>query len=223
MFTLKKLRDRIYLLSFEDKYELAMHFLRAQEFHECPNPEFKGKHFKLMDYISWYSKEHNGVFSYAKDWDGFNVTGKVLRKLYNFNDTTTPRGDWNERDFFIREICKFIHAQTSFNSWDFSLLGAMEDDVDTIDHELAHALYAMDPAYKGRQHEARLALAEKETELHDRLCQALTDIGYAPEVIVDELQAYLSVEQASILADDFTQEEWERMAPPFVSIFSEYK
>ena len=64
-YTLKEIKGGIFLVEFDNQYDLAMTFLRYQEFYE--SPKFKGKRFTIIDFMEWYSKEYDGAFTYTKD------------------------------------------------------------------------------------------------------------------------------------------------------------
>ena len=55
----------LYHLVFKSRYEMAMFYLRYQEFYESINPEFRGKSFTYLDYMSWYTQFTNAhMFTY---------------------------------------------------------------------------------------------------------------------------------------------------------------
>ena len=72
-YKIVEVRDRVFAVIMEDDYARPMTFLRVQEYYESPNPDFRGKHFNIWDYIEWYSREKKDVFTYAFDWGGFNI------------------------------------------------------------------------------------------------------------------------------------------------------
>ena len=59
MYKLTKHLDSVYLVQFEESYDLAMTFLRYQEFYECANEDIRGKQFTLLQFMDWYVKEVN--------------------------------------------------------------------------------------------------------------------------------------------------------------------
>src|SRR5690348_11995408 len=85
---LTKLLEGVYLLVFDNGYDLAMHFCRYQEFYESQNPDFNGKNFSMFDFMRWYSLENKTrsnkdfmCFTYPEDWAGFNIPSWVFTKL----------------------------------------------------------------------------------------------------------------------------------------------
>ena len=120
MFQLKKIKDKIYLLMFDEHYELCMHFLRIQEFYESPNPQFHNNTFNIVDLMQWYAKHYgNGAFTYP---------------------------DENRYDLFMRAIFQQLYNDNNGN--DFYLMGANSKSKDVIKHELAHALFFTNPNYR---------------------------------------------------------------------------
>jgi hypothetical protein len=73
-YEIKEVKDRVFAVIIPNHYDRAMTFCRVQEFYESPNPDFRGKHFNIWDFIEWYSKEHKDAFTYAFDWGGFKKT-----------------------------------------------------------------------------------------------------------------------------------------------------
>lgn len=215
MYQLTQIRQAIFLITFMDSYELAMHFLRAQEFYESPNPDFKDSQFKLLDYIDWYSKEHDGVFSYAKDWIGFNVPGTVLNKLYNPAKTTIP--DENDRDRFMAHLHALL---TSISQGPhYYLLGTVKKDLGTLKHEMAHALYHTDATYREEQIDHIISM---QGDIENKLKNVLHSEGYDWEVIDDELQAYLGTGASDEVIKAVGRKEWNKIAKPFEKTFKKY-
>jgi len=218
MFELKQIKDKIYLLSFDSQYELAMHFLRAQEYYECPNPAFRNKRFKLIDYIDWYAKKHGGVFSYTTDWIGFNIPGRVLHNTYNVND----KSDMGPRDFFMAQVLGFLSSVEN-GTYNFYLLGAADNNPDTIQHELAHAFWDTNQKYITMQNANLNALKIADPATWQKLRGLIIDMGYNASVASDEMQAYLSTGMYSAWATDFSTTAWNKFAKPFISTFKDYR
>lgn len=181
---------RVFLLSFGNYYDLAMHFLRYQEFYESPNPEFRNHVFSLVDFMDWYAKDRDYVFSYPDDWAGFNVPGWVFQEVL----AEQAIKDWNKYDSFMKEIVERIQKQLPDDPWNFYIIGAKKGDDDTVDHELAHGLYSTVPEYRKQMD----ALTEEQDKLLSVFCEYLQKIGYDQSVFKDEFQAYF----ATGLTDD---------------------
>ena len=82
-YKIKMVRPNVFAVVVEDDYQLAMTLCRVQEFYESSNEEFRGKNFSIWKFMDWYSREHNGSFTYASDWAGFNIPFEVLEQCMN--------------------------------------------------------------------------------------------------------------------------------------------
>jgi len=76
-YKIEEVRDRIFAVIMEDDYARPMTFLRVQEFYESPNPDFRGKHFNVWDYIEWYSNTKRGAET-MKD-----IVWEVQSRMFN--------------------------------------------------------------------------------------------------------------------------------------------
>jgi hypothetical protein len=180
-----QLMPGIFLLEVDGNCDLAMSFLRTQEFYESVNDEFRGQPFTLDSYKEWYkTQSKTGEFSYGEDWLGFNIPSHVIEKCYAVNNEILPT------DSFFLEInamCKKLTVEAGLDS--YYLLGVRKDDTDTLDHEIAHGLFTTNPQYKSAM---LRELSTIEPSLKAQLFQCLFDIGYAADVHEDEAQAFLS-------------------------------
>jgi len=61
-------------IQFDDEYDLALHFLRAQEFYESPNEKFRGQPFNIWDYIKW----HSALIDYFTSRKDYHKAAKFL-------------------------------------------------------------------------------------------------------------------------------------------------
>jgi hypothetical protein len=166
-----KIADGIYLVRFRTQYELAATFLRFQEHFE--SSRFSNRIFTLEEFMDWYAATF-GKFSYFEDWIGFNVPSKVLEPFY--------RGRFDpllekERAFLDR----FRDTPRPFY-----IIGTIEDGAENdVEHEIAHALFAMQPPYRTA---VQKAMRPYDTSaLENRLHR----LGYARHVLRDEAHAYL--------------------------------
>lgn len=160
-------------ISADSQDELAITFMRFQEFYESPNPEFKNKIFTVGQLKSWYST-HYGADTYHKDWIGFNFPSKVLIPFKQglFDPLT-------ELESELLNLLRYRHDN-------FYIIGAQDQAV--LRHELSHALYGYSIKY-------RTAINSYITR-HKNKFKAITkyilDKGYSKEVINDEIQAYVT-------------------------------
>lgn len=174
----------IFNIDFTDSYNMAMMFMRYQEFYE--SPKFSNKPFTILEFVDWYSKKHgDGCFTYCKDWVGFNIPS---RKIF---DCMQYIPDLNHYDLEMKEIVFFIKTYLSKNNLDekFYLIASCNNNIETFKHEIAHGLYFLNDEYKQKMLELNQSI---DVDVVTELTLLLTDIGYCHEVIDDEIQAYLS-------------------------------
>ena len=176
----KRLHDQVYLVTCKDPVDLSMLFLTYQEFYESPSPKFRNNpNFDILKFIEWYSKDHCHNFTYPTDWSGFNVPSHVFDAVRSENRYTKKF-----KNLIKKRIKPFLPSKDAR----FYILGALGDDTKTLDHEMAHAMYYIDPAYKSKA-DCWLAVYDN---VYQDLKKVLISIGYAEEVCLDEAQAYLS-------------------------------
>lgn len=215
MYSIKHLGNNIFLLQFESRYDLALHFVRAQEYYESPNPKFRGQIFDIWDYMEWYSKGHNNNFTYATDWEGFNVPGKVLCELY---EKTITLPGLNKYDYFMKNVCDFIAKQ--LNGDNFYLIGATFDENSeaVIKHEIAHALWALSKKYREEQTEN---IKQSNQKTINKLKNNIMELGYTEDVLDDEVQAFLSVKGKEICYKGI-EKQIEKIQDQFVKTYESF-
>lgn len=214
-FELQEIRPKIFLMAFKTRYDLAMYFLRYQEFYESPSPKYRGKKFEILDFMKWYSTKYgNGVFTYPDDWAGFNIPGSVIKEVWDLGIS-----DRNEYDTEMWQIYSDCHKKSQ---GDFYLIGAenRSEDLVTLKHEIAHGFFYTIPEYKDTMTELVKGLAP---ELRKFMNTELKKLGYTPKVYVDETQAYMSTgllfgpEHKSDLVPQL-----EEGRKPFVKLYKHY-
>jgi hypothetical protein len=173
MGPIKKVRlaDGIFLLKFATQYELAATFLRFQEYFESSH--FAGRVFSLEEFMDWYAAQF-GRFSYFEDWAGFNIPSTVFEPF--------AAGRFDPLLEKERRLIRLFDKERA----PFYVIGVCESSShDDLTHELAHALFFRNDAYRKA---VLAALSEYntrpiETELHG--------LGYSRTVLRDEVHAYL--------------------------------
>ena len=166
--TKKKLAKGVYLLRFATQYQLASTFLRMQEHYE--SPRFSGHVFSLEEFMDWYAAE-NGAFTYYEDWAGFNVPSTAFAPFY--------QGKFDpllEKEKRLLQLFEKVQGR-------FYVIGIYERG--DLTHELAHALYFTDAAYRQA---VRQSMRGYDTSA---LAKRIARAGYARHVVRDEVQAYL--------------------------------
>ena len=209
-YSVKEIIKNTYLLTFEEHYDLAMFFLRYQEYYESNFPDFKGKAFTIIDFMERYAKFRKGCFSYCDDFAGWNIPSSVI-------DDVTALGipDPNKYD---AEIFK-LHTYLKEKSDKYYLIGvSRKNNENAINHELAHALFYHVPEYKEKMLELVTKLPKKFSKKMDRFLKN----GYSEDVFDDEKQAYLSTTKISIAADK-NWVEWLDHNKEFKKVFKKYK
>jgi hypothetical protein len=211
----------------DNQYDLAMLFLRYQEYYE--SPKWRGKIFTILDYMEWYSKdqcewkhpkkkdETVQMFSYAVDWSGFNIPRRVFDELF-------PKiPDWNRYDAFMKTLYDMMVGQEGKHS--FYLIGTfaggargpVDGDEDILSHEIAHALYYTNPRYKEAVLKELRRLAELKPGYLTKLENTIAKMGYNAYVLTDEAHAYLATGPGQEM------KEWwdEEAAIPFQRLLKE--
>lgn len=170
--SIELIKPKVYRVKASSREELALTFLRFQEYYE--SPKFKSKIFTLGQFRDWYIKQ-NGSFSYPQDWTGFNIPSWVLEPFKQglFDPLTKQE---------LVFLNKFKNKKGNFY-----IIGS-NDNSETLRHELSHALFFTNTAYRSRVVEI-LSKFKKQTR---SLELYLKKIGYHRSVIEDEVNAYIT-------------------------------
>lgn len=219
-FSIREILPHVYHLHFESGYDLAMHFLRFQEYYE--SPKYHRRIFSLTEYMEWYAKDHEGSFTYPTDWSGFNVPSWVLQQV---REATIP--DLNSYDLRMFTLIDWVEEREHPHNYYFigtSSAGYRgdEDEKDVLDHEIAHALYTVNPEYREKAlallREWNSAPGHEGCEL-DTAKMVLKDMGYHESTVEDEIHAYC----ATGLCDELEGVISKQESKPFQKLFREYK
>jgi len=187
-YKIEEVRPNVFAVIVKDHYHRAMLFCRVQEYYESPNPEFRGKNFSIWDYIEWYSRRNNDVFTYTYDWGGFNIPLKTAWDCYEkLKETETPYD--KVMDEIIRTIEMTMFNKKNTRNWNAYIIGADSTESDTFEHEICHGLYATNKGYRELVDEVTIAIPLKD---YQTFRKNLLKMGYNGIVIDDEIQAYLS-------------------------------
>ena len=180
-YTLKEVKPNIFAVIVPNDYDRAMLFCRVQEFYESDSDLFKDQDFDMWEYMRWYSEKNKGVFTYTKDWSGFNIPFKVALNCVIGTEEESPY-DKIMQDILDQILLTDNHA-------DAYIIGTKSDKGLTFRHEMAHALYYTNKDYK--------YIADKLTstiplKYYNIMVINLLNLGYDKSVIDDEIQAYMS-------------------------------
>lgn len=209
MYKLKKVANRIYCMEFDHNYDLAMHFLRFQEYQE--SPIFKGQTFTLIEFMEYYAKKSRSKsFSYTRDWDGFNIPGSLI-----FEVVKKGIPDFNKYDQTMLDI----YIQLSNIHWDdnFYLIGVSKskDKQTLFNHEIAHAFYKINPEYR----EIMIELVRKLPDtVFGQITKVLEKWDYHHTAWFDEVQAYL----ATGLVRKLDLPKVRKVSKPFKKVYEQF-
>jgi len=133
-FSVSRPCDGCVLLKFKTIPDLTESFFRMAEYYDGDQ---KKKHVDMAEFLDdWMDRQGNA--DYFKFWDGFNITDSAFRS-------------WR------RSVGKLSQAeQTAVDAVDqatkgmkkFCVMGVSGDDPATMQHELFHAKYYLDPDFK---------------------------------------------------------------------------
>lgn len=165
----------IYHFLLPSQYWLASTFLRFQEFYESPH--FRGKPFSLEEFQDWYiTTRCSGEFSYYTDWGGFNFPSYVVDHFRERRmDPQSRKEQW------VLDLLP-PHGM-------FYVIGTCQDAEGSngvIAHEVVHGLFYLNPEYADA-----VAKVIQEYDLA-AFKQELRSMGYCEEVLIDEINAYLT-------------------------------
>ncbi len=196
-YKLIDLKNGCFFVRFDDDFDMAMTFLRYQEFQD--SPKFAGKNFTITEFMRWYTNKYDPEsrkFTYSGDWAGYNIPVSLIGKV------ECP--DKNEYDDTMYDISKKTCDKKYRGYLDFPcnlflpayLISASKTTTKieykiTVLHELTHAMYYLDEEYKQKVKETYKNINKK---LLNKLTKIVEDKGYADvqELLEDELQAYLT-------------------------------
>lgn len=182
----------VMVCEFETQKELTLTFGRLQEFYESPYQWIRGKYFTLETFLETHMSD-NGDLTYYNDWSGFNVPSKIVREFYKVFDYNLTTHEWR--------LAQYINTTFTEPGADYYLIGIVEGDTETLEHELVHAKYHNDETYRNNAYTIVAALP---SAVYNALYTGLTEMGYCNTVIIDEINAYLTTDSLRDL-----QERWD--------------
>lgn len=204
---LTKLNDNIFLFTSETMKELTLSFFRVQEYYESQKPALNRKEFTVFDFLNEQMND-KGEIDYFSYWTGFNVPGKIFSEWMDKNKLEfTP--------FEMKMISQLDNAGINPFHGNYYVIGSLETDIETIDHEIAHALYETNPDYKSDMDNLNIELLLNHNDIFETMHIVLLELGYSEDVIHDEIQAYISSSNVPYLKKEFQI--------PNIPIIKEYK
>lgn len=186
----EEIRPQIFAVVIKDSYQRTMLFCRYQEFYESPYSEIRNKFFTWEKFMSVYrDKRSEYLFTYPRDWAGFNIPSKVIEKGLNVFDK--DKGPYDEIMSNIWYYCENHPLQSDKPRTKWYLIGADTFKSSTMSHEIAHGLYYTNRKYKKNCDEL---ISNIKPTHYNKLKKILLEIGYPDnkKIIDDEIQAFMS-------------------------------
>lgn len=186
-----------------------MTMCRPQEFYESSHQDIKGKKFDWEKFLEVFSGE-DGRLEYFSFWSGFNFPGRAFENfLQVFGD------DLSRRE---RRLAKEVFARVDRTA-PYYVIATLPSADETIRHELAHALFCVDPEYRKKAEEMVCDLPSEE---RDKMEAGLSALGYSADVHVDEIQAYLATGSPEELKKRFglSSSQCEKLTPSFAELLA---
>lgn len=181
-FKIKEVKAGIFLFEFSNHYDMCMHFLRYQEFYESSSPQFRGKSFDIFDFMKWYSLKYGkGAFTYPSDWNGFNIPGDTIKKVWDLHINSKTIYDYEM-------LMAWRECNQKANGQPFYIIGVVRGNK-ALNHEIAHGMFYLHPEYRK---EATKLVKKLNPDIRASLNKTLKKLGYTPKVYTDETQAYMS-------------------------------
>ena len=180
---------QILLFKAKSRKELTLTFCRVQEFYEAQNAKLRGKRFDFFKFVEEFLSE-GGVLKYFHSWRGFNFPSNIYQEWRRLNPEPTP--------YEARFIACVERALPTGQP--FYVIAMLAKDAPTLDHEIAHAMFFLDPAYRAAATRLVRALPIR---LRLRMEKTLKEFGYAKGVVVDEINAFLATSSNAYLLKKF--------------------
>ena len=131
------------------------------------------------------------MFTYPSDWEGYNIPSHVLSKAVERFENDTYY------DMLMQDV--YYTCKEDCND-KFYLIGTDKVDSLVMKHELAHALWYVNKKYKTSAQRLVNAIPKED---YAKLYMKIKKMGYADDVIDDEIQAYMSTTWRNKYADKF--------------------
>ncbi len=185
-YKIRCVAPKIYAVIVPNNDDRSLLFCRIQEYSESPNPDFRNKTFDMHDFVAWYAQHNNGDFSYAKDWQGFNVSYRNAIKCYQALPSELMTAYDQVFLQILAKIAQYI-GNTNENAY---IISAESLTSTTMQHEMFHGIYYTNEDYRKQTDKA---LAKLPRDVYNRLKSNLIGLGYFDNkyVIHNEMQAYM--------------------------------
>jgi len=194
MYKTEIVADNCLLIKFNEQKDLTMSFFRVEEYYESANPKLYQQSFTLETFIEEQMKS-DGTLDYFNYWTGFNVPGYIIEEWSNKINA----------EYYLREsqLIDIIRDRLDI-SRKYYVIGTLMNDTNTIDHEIAHALYYMNSDYNKEMGELISEFQSNYIDDYNIMCSVLTNTRqYGNSVLFDEIQAYMATEPKKELIKEF--------------------
>lgn len=210
----KRITDKIYLVTFNNRFDLTMTFMRYQEYYE--SPKYRNEIFSLAEFMRWYSITYGkGAFTYPKDWNGFNIPAIKIFEVLELISTSSGWDDMNEYDYLMFGIVDKIRRKLKTDNFYLIGIHSTDKDDDTRRHEIAHGLFWTNAEYKKKM-SVLVGLLPKKVKNH--LTKILRKWGYSKHVFIDEIHAYMTTG----FSKGMNKKLLTKYRKPFKRVFQEY-
>lgn len=189
-YRIEEVRPHVFAVVIRDGYDRGMTFCRSCMYYECRSRKFRGNHFSFWEFMRWYSKRRSDAFPYASEYRGFNMPLRVAldcMAAYGLGGAFAGGFEIPHDEIMagiLGEISRRVPSEEVPRAY---LIGVDKLKGPMFLHEVCHARYYCEPAYRETVDGVTRSLPEKDRR---RLSQNLVEAGYAREVVMDEFQAY---------------------------------
>ncbi len=180
-FKIKKIKPlKLWHVLFDKQIDMALSFLRIQEY--CESPKFKGKDFELDEYIQWYSEKYKGPFDYHLEVGAHNIPGNAFDA---FMCTYGPDLS-NKESEVLDELWDMIDADDE-PYYVIATCKSLPDHKGYFDHEFRHGLFYLLDDYRC---DILTVLKKYETNRDVKKFRNALSKDYDKKVLNDEVHAY---------------------------------
>jgi len=217
MLSIKQISKKVWAILGNNEEDVARAFIRFQEYYE--NKDLKGQRgLTVQEIEQWWDKRRKELDtedSYYQHWLGFNLPGKIILDLTRLPSFRSDPANYNFEETKLLSILETLSVDQLSDGY---LIGLWKDAEEVFDHEVAHAYFATIPAYKIEQLKNISTLPKN---IYESIKYQLSEMGYAAEVINDEIQAYFSTYTDS-LSDTIDTDIYNSYTFPFVNTFKKF-
>lgn len=175
--TLKNICPEVYGINFGDQDQMIDHLMRFSEWYESSNRKVYRKDFTKAEALVDYRKTRG--LHYDDVTQAFNLP---LKAIIEAGGTLT---DPSVEELFILQITNYLEAKGGKY-----LIGTYGTGTDNERmHEVAHALYYIDPVYRAQMDQL---FDELPLPIRDAMIGYLKNENYHESVYKDEAAAYLA-------------------------------